>query len=400
MKKTSKKLKITVDDLRFGMYISELDKSWLDTPFLFQGFVLSTQEEVKTLRDHCQYVWVDPEKSTLEYKPLAKMEEDAQKTNEMASEYQRTHNAFVEARESTNQLLSRLDTSQLLNVSSATSTVQNCVDSIMRNSNAMLWMSKIRHSDNYTSEHCLNVCILSIAFGKYLGKKGDELEALGLCGLLHDVGKVKIPKSILNKPSKFLPEEWEIMKSHAKEGYLLLKASGDEKLSEMMQVARDHHERADGFGYPDSKTGDQLSWQTKVVSLTDAFDAMTAHRCYSPSITPSKAVSIIKKDAGTAFDLELAKQFIEFIGPYPPGTIVELHNGRLGIVMERNTEFKHLPNILVVQEEDEWLEPYQAVDLSDIEKGKLGEEWLIKTDHVDGYNHIFTRNFSNYILKM
>ena len=211
--KESKKLeKIHVSGLQIGMYVSKLDVDWLDTPFLYQGFLIESLDDISQLEKYCEYVWVDRAGDAEPYRPKVLNEPVFPKSKSgivnkvpMPEEYGQSHSVFFTGRRRIKSLLEDITLGNAINTDDAKEMVQNCLSSVLRNPNAMLWMSKIRSNDEYTSEHCLNVCILSIAFGRHLGKNEEELEALGLCGLLHDVGKMRVPKEILNKPSKLTP---------------------------------------------------------------------------------------------------------------------------------------------------------------------------------------------------
>jgi len=389
------------------MYVSKLDVDWLDTPFLYQGFSIDSVDDIAQLEKYCQYVWVDRARDKAATRPqtpnqhllLKKPSENRRRyknTVSMSHEYSQSHRLFTTSRRKIKSLLEDATLGNAVDTDSAKEMVQHCLTSVLRNPNAMLWMSKIRGADEYTSEHCLNVCILAIAFGRYLGKSEDELEALGLCGLLHDVGKMRVPKKILNKPGKLTLEEWKIIQTHVVHGRDLLMNSTD--MGQTVDVAYSHHERIDGKGYPRRLAADQISESAKIIAIVDAYDAMTANRCYSEAITPSAAVRNIYNDRGTHFDETLALQFIKTIGLYPPGCIVELANGSIGIVLERHSHLQHLPRILVVMNGDKKPVKQSIVDLSLIETGELDRSLLIKKDYPDGKFGLYINDFQDFLL--
>ena len=194
----TKTKKIHVSGLQIGMYVAKLDVDWLQTPFLYQGFFVESIEDIEQLEKYCQYVWIDQEKDQQSHhRSHASNQSTPSRTKKnyvnkapMPQEYSRSHSVFTASRQKIKALLEEATLGNSIDTDSAKETVQHCLNSVLRNPNAMLWMSKIRGADEYTSEHCLNVCILAIAFGRHLGKSEDELEELGLCGLLHDVGKM------------------------------------------------------------------------------------------------------------------------------------------------------------------------------------------------------------------
>ena len=385
------------------MYVSKLDVDWLDTPFLYQGFLIENVDDIEQLEKYCEYVWIDGarvselQRPKVPNRPLPpKNKPNYINKVPMPQEYGRSHSTFTTSRRSVKSLLEGVTHGNGIDTDSARQTVQNCLASVLRNPNAMLWMSKIRGADEYTSEHCLNVCVLAIAFGRQLGKSEDELEQLGLCGLLHDVGKMRVPKEVLHKPGKLTPKEWKIMQAHTVHGRnLLMSTSG---MGQTVEVAYSHHERVDGGGYPRRLQAHQIPEYAKIIAIVDAYDAMTAKRCYSAAIKPSVAIKHIYNDRGAHFDERLALQFIKMIGLYPPGCIVELANGSVGIVQERHAQFQHLPSILMVLDEDKKPLKNTIIDLSLIEAGEIDRSLLIKKDHPDGEFGIEVRDFQDFIL--
>jgi len=395
--------KIHVSGLQIGMYVSKLDVDWLDTPFLYQGFLIGSVDDIYQLERYCEHVWIDRARHKESHRPQAlnkplppKKKSSYVNKVPMSQEYGQSHAVFAASRHKIKSLLEDITLGKAIDTEGAKKMVRNCLASVLRNPNAMLWMSKIRGADEYTSEHCLNVCILAIAFGRHLDKNEDELEALGLCGLLHDVGKMRVPKKILHKSGKLTPKEWKIIQTHAVHGRNLLMSSMD--LGQTVDVAYSHHERIDGKGYPRYLEAHQISEYAKIVAIVDAYDAMTAKRCYSEAITPSAAIRNIYNDRGAHFDERLALQFIKTIGLYPPGCIVELADGSVGIVLERHSRFQHLPRILMILDQDKKPMQKSIIDLSLIETGELDRSLLIKKDYPDGEFDIEIRDFQDFIL--
>ncbi len=390
--------KIHVSELQIGMWISKLDRDWLDTPFLMQGFLVETPADIETVAEFSQYVWVETEeerwvdyndKETLKKKVKAKTyinQVNAQTEN------RKVLGVYREARRITKSLLDEARLTSVIDTESAKRTVDDCVQSVIRNSDALVWLSKIRSQDEYTSEHCLNVCILAIAFGRQLGYEEPDLKDLGMCGLLHDVGKMKVPLDILNKPGKFTPKEANIMKSHAHQGRNMLMAAGT-SLAKAVDVAWSHHEQLNGDGYPRGLKEVNISQFTRIITIVDAFDAMTADRCYSKAVTSTKALKIIYDNRGTQFDEVLAEQFLKTVGLYPPGSLVELNNGLTGLVIESNLEYRHLPKVILLRNQLKQPIKEKIVDLALIEKGQLARDFLIKDVHVDGTFGITVRSY-------
>ncbi len=392
--------KIHISELKIGMYVSKLDRDWLETPFLMQGFRIESLDDIDAVAEYAQYVWIDavrdvwipPEERaylTSKTPPKKVYINKISATEERAA----VRGAYREARRLTKSLLDDIRLGGAIDTDQAKATVKDCVHSILRNPDALLWMSKMRNEDEYTAEHCLNVCILAIAFGRHLGKTEAELEKLGLCGLLHDVGKMRVPMDILNKPGPLTPKEYNIMKAHTVHGRNLLMSSSGNGLNAVVDVAYSHHERVDGDGYPRKLKGGSISDFARIIAIVDAYDAMTADRCYSRAIPTTEALKVIYHERGKHFDERLALEFIRSVGLYPPGSLVELVNGLVGIVLETNTRYRHLPKVLAVHDRQKPLEKECLLDLADIEQGTLGKDHLIARAICDGSHGIYVRNY-------
>jgi len=382
--------RLATTDLRLGMYVSRLDRDWLDTPFIMQGFHIESVDDITVVGEHCEYVWVDDTKTLKQYQ---KEQEDKPSKSQITptadpnvfapevpigEEHSRMLGTFKSARSITKTLLDDFQLGGVVNTDAAKGIVDDCVDSVLRHPDALLWMTKMRDQNEYTAEHCLNVCILSIAVGRQLGMSTEDLRKLGMSGLLHDVGKMKIPTEILDKPGPLTIQEMRIMATHTVHGRNLLMSSSG-LFESVVDVAYCHHERIDGRGYPRNLKGGSLSIFTKIVAIVDAYDAMTADRCYQMAKTTVEAMRIIYKEKGTHFDEQLTLKFLKIIGLYPAGSIVELHSGEVGMVVEGNSRYRHLPKVMMMRDEDKNpLEETYILDLSLVEKGKLSSESLIK----------------------
>jgi putative nucleotidyltransferase with HDIG domain len=302
---------------------------------------------------------------------------------DVKTEHASAQHVYRKARQLTRSLLDDIRLGGVINTAHAKSTVKHCVDSVLRNPDALIWMSKMRTQSEYTAEHCLNVCILAIAFGRHLGMSEEDLETIGLCGLLHDVGKMRIPPEVLNKPSALTDKEYNIIKAHTVHGRNLLMSSPGIPNS-TIDVAYSHHEKIDGSGYPRQLPASGISEFSRIIALVDAYDAMTADRCYSAGKPSTEALKIIFKDRGTHFDERLALEFIKSVGLYPPGTLVELVNGLICIVLETNKNSRHLPKVIAISEQDKPLKKALLIDLIELEDGALDKSFLIKHAHKDG----------------
>ncbi|WP_045858473.1 HD-GYP domain-containing protein [Teredinibacter purpureus] len=399
----SKIVKMHVGELRVGMFVSKLDKDWLDTPFIMQGFLLEVQDDIDIVSEYCESVWVDTDYK--ETKLSANSSGDgtashAKPSNDafapevsIQDEHRKAYKAFRQARSLTKTLLDDIRLGGALDGAQARDMVNDCVQSVIRHPDALLWMAKIRDEREYTAEHCLNVCILAIAFGRQLGFDEAELHNLGMCGLLHDVGKMRVPEEIVDKPASLTPKEMRLMKAHTVHGRNLLLASSN-IYNGAIDVAYSHHERIDGQGYPRKLPGHGISRFSRIIAIVDAYDAMTADRCYSRAKTSTEALKIIYNEKGKHFDEALALKFIETIGLYPAGSLVELYSGEVGIVVESNPRLRHLPRVILLLDEEKQVREKETIkDLAYIETGEMPRKFLIKQVWRDGSFGIRLREY-------
>ena len=416
---------IHVSELAIGMHVTRLDRPWEDTNFLLQGFVIRDQSEIEALQAQCEFVFIEGRidaaplprdksgsgrttsglKGLFQKKEAQKAAADSQKTIppkkrvkyinkiDAGREMEIATIRFEEAQKTAKSIMSGLRVGRTLDLNNARTVVNNCVESVLRNENALLLLTKIKHQDEYTAEHCINVSILAAAFGKHLGLLEGEIRNLALCGLLHDVGKTRIPDEILNKPGALTPKEFEIMRHHTTHGRTILMGTSN-ALSTAVDVAFSHHERMDGSGYPRGLQAQQIPYFAKIIGLVDTYDAITSNRVYDKGRASMQALEIIHKHRGTQFDEELAEAFIQMIGVYPPGSIVEMVNGEVGIVVESRPEHKLKPCVLLVREADKSLmSPYRTVDLKVSPEDAAGNIYRIAREVPDGTYNIVLQEF-------
>jgi putative nucleotidyltransferase with HDIG domain len=211
------------------------------------------------------------------------------------------------------------------------------IDSVFRNQDALLCISRIREKDAYLLEHSVNVSILMTIFAKQMKFDEDLIQQLATGALLHDIGKILVPDSILNKPGKLTAEEFGEMRRHVVYSHeILQKIPGLSPIS--IDVAAVHHERLDGKGYPHGLAEQQISVYGRMISIVDTYDAITAQRCYKEGQTGISALKILKRESPQSFDPVLLAQFIKAIGIHPVGTLVRLSNEKLGIVIKANEQ--------------------------------------------------------------
>jgi len=424
-------LEIDVSELRLGMHVIRLDCDWEDTDFLFQGFIIQSHDDIDDLQTQCRKVVIEGkvkrELDELPQTPLDKPDTpyfrrfstDSEKAGAVKKSGKKPHpNAhrrprrvtyvnkidvnteirtatihYAEAKSVATSIMAGLRVGRALDINRAREVVDKCVDSILRNEDALLLLTKLKHKDEYTAEHSLNVSILSAAFGKRLGLMEAEIRTLGLCGLLHDIGKTKVPLEILQKSGGLTPQEYSIMQNHANWGRDMLMAL-PKVVHATIDVAYNHHERLDGRGYPRGLVDYQIPYNAKVVAIADTYDAITSNRAYDSARSSMNALEIIHRFRGTQFDTELALEFILMIGIYPPGSIVELKTGEIAIVLASNPKNRRKPRIMLVRTADKKRIPkYAMLDLDLHPKTDSGELFAISKELPDGTFGVFIQRF-------
>ncbi|MBC7183785.1 MAG: HD-GYP domain-containing protein, partial [Marinobacter sp.] len=219
--------------------------------------------------------------------------------------------------------------------------------SVFRNANALSCLGRIREKDNYLLEHSVNLSVLMSLFGNHRGLTEDVLHQTIVGALLHDLGKILTPDEILHKPGRLSPEEFEVMKLHARHSRDILASTAG--IGELAVItAAQHHERLDGTGYPEGLKGEEISEYGRMVAITDVYDAITADRVYHKGMTPTQGLKKLLEWSGDHLDPLLVKQFIRCIGLYPVGSMVLLESGRLGVVVETNEADQRLPAVRVM----------------------------------------------------
>lgn len=376
-----------VDKLMLGMYVIELDRPWRDTPFLFQGFELNTAAELQQVREVCEFVYIDSTRS--KKRQTTKSQDDPansenfefgeppKKQNVFDKEIVHAASVHKEVGVLVSGFMERIANGQGIDARQAKEAVAECVNSILYSPDAFLWLTQLKNQDEYTAQHSLNVCVLSIVLGRQINLSVASLNNVGLCGMMHDMGKMLVPLEILNKPGKFEPEELAIMRSHTSLGYELLKSSED-MYRGAIDTAHAHHETLDGKGYPQGLSRKALPLFTRIVTIADMYDAITSDRVYQKGRTHLEATNIMTNLIGTQLDERLVIKFIESLGVYPPGCIVMMTNGAIAIVVEVNDILRLRPKIIIILDPEQQPVPEKVINLADMAVDDHGKLLTIK----------------------
>lgn len=376
--------KIPVSLLEPGMYVSDFNAGWLTHPFAFNSMMIASDGDVaKVLAAGIRDVYIDTDRgrNVGEAVPTADeaQRETFRKIEQMAlqesplvpasrvsrsEEMSHAHAAFSEATRVVHRLMDDVRFGRQFEIAATRPTVEKIVASVMRNSNAMMTMRRLKSLDDYTFLHSVNVCAMLVSFAKVLEMDLGSIHDLALGGLIHDVGKMRLAQAVLNKPGRLTEEEFIHVKSHVVLGSdLMLQAPGVPALA--LEVLALHHERADGSGYPNGLKGGEISAAGKMAAIVDVYDAITSDRAYRKAISPAAAVQKLFEWSGYGFDPEMTHLFLKSVGIYPIGTLVSLESGRLGIVIEQSDSQLLTPVVRVMYDgrRQHYLVP-EDVDLS------------------------------------
>ena len=261
--------------------------------------------------------------------------------------------------------------------------IQFLIDQLIHDETNLMSLTAIKNFDEYTFAHSVNVCILSVALGSRLGLSKKKLSELGYAALFHDIGKVRIPLKVLNKPEELDEDEWKEIRKHPVLGVkvLLSKRALDKFSLRAMVVAFEHHLRMDLSGYPQLVFKKDLNLYTRIVTIADVYDSMTSGRVYAKiPLTPDVALKRMMGQAGGGFDPELLKVFINMLGIYPVGSVVVLDNGEVGVVMNSNPDELSRPEVVIIADKNGKKDKIEMVDLTGIDE-RTGEykRTIIKT---------------------
>ncbi len=496
-----RRLRVAVENLRLGLFVAELDRPWLDTPFLLQGFLLDSDTDVEALRQYCRYVWVDlkfsdeavaaewraagfgepdqdapsqaayeDERDVREAEKLSTSSEavpmqsgfapavndnqdeanattlvgptpiesrstsrtrsaqarndppvsdetrlrflefvraiaiDEQKngrafldrisiwfnaqlnrdkgstlrqtpshlskelelysilpegesltiyqdTTSVEAELPRAKTAFVQTETVARDIARTIEAGALPDVPAVTDCVSNIVDSMIANPDAVMFIAKLRDEDINTYHHGVKVSLYLIALGRHLGIPKAQLTELGLIGMLADVGKIKVPRALLAKPGTLSPAEFKLVKDHVALGLAALEGAAGLTPAVLQGIAQ-HHERLDGSGYPNGLKSEQIGVYGRMTAIADSFSAMITPRPYANAASAQEALLSLYEWGGTSFSAPIIEQFVQAIGVFPVGSLVELSNGELAAVVAHNRVRRLEPKVLVLTAPD------------------------------------------------
>lgn len=383
-----------VTDLEVGMYVTALDRPWIETPFLVEGFYISSEADIEELEKYCDVVYVDVVRSrlsndrrtrssrvvgtsvlrpsiasrpvsaagsaatgpvkfrprgesvTAELFPHRKLKAYTDSSG-FAQELTPARTAYADVALAYRQMMEEYGRNARIDVSGIRDAVNPLVESMIRNPDACVWLARNRDEAGYIAGHSVGAAVWAVAFGRHMGLPRVDLQRLAIGALLFDVGKLKIPDELLCKPMPLSAGEFQLLKSHVDFGLEMLRDTGilNRTINDMVEF---HHERHGGHGYPRGLQGSDIPIFGRIAGIVDCYDAITSPRPYAQAMAPSNAVKRLYAWRDVDFQADLIEEFIQAIGAYPAGTLVELSNGEVGITTAGYRTRRLRPQLLVL----------------------------------------------------
>ncbi|QYZ66287.1 MAG: phosphodiesterase [Gammaproteobacteria bacterium (ex Lamellibrachia satsuma)] len=379
--------KIDISSLMIGMYVHDLRCNWMKHPFAVNKFEIRNKMQIGAIRNAgIRELYIDTDKGIDTEKHDAAYEVKKQsaekvlldsetklkstRTKSLADELVYASKVKKEATRVVADIMEDARLGRQIELERVNPVVEGIVSSVMRNEDALLGLTRIRKMGKYTFEHSVSVSVLLTAFAKHLNFPEEDLLQIGIGGLLHDIGKIKTPQNILNKPGKLTDQEFAIMKKHVVYSKEILETVPG--ISDIiLNIATENHERLDGTGYLDGKRGDEISIYGQMAAIVDVYDALTADRVYREGMPPNTALVKLVTWGSSHFNQELLQNFIHCVGIYPIGSVVSLSDARLAVVVESGKKDLLSPKIRIIFDsiKRQFLTP-QDVDLSVRQKGE------------------------------
>ncbi len=386
------KEKVNVANLQVGMYVCELDRPWLESPYPLQGFYIRSAEEIDDLNQYCSFVYIDVKKTLENNSPLShhKASEFSDRdkllinhtnyadSRPMEAELPDASASFDDFSLNTEQLVKQLKHGQTLDIKKFKKSTKQMVESVIRNPDAILWLSRLKQNDDYLYQHSVRCSVLAVAFGRQLGLSTNKLNSLALGAALMDVGKLKLPKTLLNRPGKLCDDEFEMIRDHVRLSLNMI-AKNSHLSKDVYDLIAHHHERVNGKGYPNGLRGNDIPLFGRIAAIVDCYDAISSNRAYAKAISPAEAVRKLYEWRDVDFHAALVEVFIQALGIYPAGSMVELSTGEVGVVMSEYRARRLRPRVMLILDCDKrLLDEFPTIDLYQVTVDEQGQEVNIK----------------------
>lgn len=399
-----KQVQVEVNNLAVGMYVSRLDRPWSQTPFPLQGFHVRSAEDIVTLQAYCDYVYVDTEKGrspvdagtdvapqrgssrglvsssgrlgggskasdAFSTSPLAVRKGVYTATVALRDEMDKAQTVVKHLKGHLTLVSKQIARGKLADYDKLRHSVNDMVGSVLRCPDAFTWLIRLREQDARTHDHSLRSALWAVQFARFIGMERQEIAVLCMGTLLKDIGKLNIPNALLRKPNRSESEQLEY-ESFVNRGVEMLRDTRSVE-PRVISVVRYHCERLNGAGFPERLSGNKIPLLARIAGLATEFDVISNPEESDEPVSPSRAVSTLYNMRGVDFQEDLVVQFIQSIGLYPTGTLVELTSGDIGVVIEQHPDSRLTPQIAVLDQVGGDLNKnFYLVDLKDQEEAR------------------------------
>ncbi len=395
--------KIPVADLALGMYVHSLEAGWLQHSLWRTRFLIADEATLHRVRTSgASECWIDLERGVDVARPApaasapepAAAPAAAPGATPVGVERERAAALLAQSKQRIAALFREARLGRAIEPADCIPLVEDVVQSIRRNADALVSLVRLKSTDEYTYMHSVAVCTLMVSLALQLRLGDAQCRECGLAGMLHDLGKAAMPPEILNKPARLTPEEFELMKQHPLRGQEMLQQAGM-RAQGVLDVCRHHHERIDGNGYPDRLDAAGLSLYARMGAICDVYDAVTSERPYKAGWDPAQAIAEMAAWQGH-FDPKVFQAFVKCVGIYPTGSLVRMKSGRLGIIVEHNPQRLLAPKVKLFFSARSGLPlPPKLIDLADprcreqIEGRESADHW-----HFTGLDELWAGEYA------
>ena len=355
--------KINSRRLREGMFVQKLEGSWMDHPFWRKSFLIQDRAEIESiLASDIEEVWIDTDKGLdvahesekgtrqLDAENGTTSQQESAVTaparSSMMEEMARATRIYSHSKSIVRTMFAEARLGRAVDRHSAEKLVEEISHSLDRNPWALISVARLKTADEYTYMHSVAVCALMMALARQLRFDEAETREAGLAGMLHDLGKARIPPQILNKPGRLSDAEFEVIKRHPEAGHKLLQDMGG--IGEMaLDVCLRHHEKLDGTGYPHGLSSENISKYARMGAVCDIYDAVTSNRPYKKGWDPTESLRKMATWTQDHLDERIFHAFVKSVGIYPVGSFVRLESGLMGVVIEQGESSLLRPKVRV-----------------------------------------------------
>jgi len=399
----SKTRKVASEELKPGMFVVELDRPWEEVPFEWpfeiQGFTISSLEELKRVKEFCEFVYIDPSMGLGAERYLDSGERrpwpapaaigelpDVERALAdpvyperltVLEEMALAREVVADTRQVYRNVLQDIQGGRPINTQAVESTVKSLVESLLRNPEASALLVRLKHRDQYSYTHAMSVTVYGVTLGRQLGLPEEELTTLGMTLLMQDVGKAHLPSALLMKRGGINYRERQLLKRHVEASGQMLKAQAGLP-GEVLEVVQEHHERYDRSGYPRGLGSDEISLAGHIAGLVDTYAAMTAVRPWRPARTSFETLMYLYERRDKQFRGALVEHLIHCVGIFPVGSFVLLNSGEVGVVISRNRTAQLRPRVmLILDRAGRRLDKPRTIDLARQEPGTPQRPWKI-----------------------